>query len=183
MQILFMQGIKEIFSLDISDNIYSNIIFGTGKVKEISLIHNIKNSDEYTLDQVYNQIKDLKNQKIDTVSIYYDKEHYFNFHFPLKDIYYRTLDYMREQEIIFQENLSIRFEEDNEIRLENLDGHILCDDKQCKYFSIEECKKYHKKLKKYHFSYEVCENCALEMWSTTKFGKLFINKLWEGYKK
>lgn len=182
MELIFKSGEKEIFCLNIEDSLYSDIILGTGKVKEISIVHNIQNSDEYTLDNIYEKIKDLKNYDINTVIVYYDKEHYFNFYFPLKDIYYRTLDYMREQNILFQENLSIRFEEDNEILLQDLNGHMICDEKHCKYFTKEKCNKYNKILKKYHYSYEVCENCALEMWSTTKFGKLFINKLWEEYK-
>ena len=142
MKLLFKQGEEIFHSLDLSNVIYSDIIYGTDKVKEISLVHYINNSDEITLNSIYEDIKFLKYKNIDSIIVYYDKEHYFNFRFPIKDIFYRTFDYMQKQKILFQENLSIRFEEDNEIFIDTLNGHMLCDTKHCKYYDNSFCKKY-----------------------------------------
>lgn len=172
MKLILKKDEDILLSTEIELDTFDNIIFGTERVKEVSFIKDIINSDQSKLEPLYNKLISIPNyMDCNNLIVFYDKDHYFHYNIPVKNIYYRVLSYMRERHLVMQENLSIRFEEDNQPKFDFLNNIAICDKRHCAYFKDNHCEKYNTKLEKYYNDYVICKNCYLEMWPA--LGKQF----------
>lgn len=184
MKIILKKAQSVVKEIEIDPNNFDEIIFGSDKVKEISFVKDIKNSDEQKLQKLYDSINEINFKEVDSIIVFYDKDHYFTYNFSIKDIYYRVLSYMRKRELVSQENLSIRLLEDNHPKVDFINNILVCDQNNCSYFNSNYCDKYKTKLEKYQGTKEcfTCEHCYLEVWNTTIIGQQFLNNMSQLYK-
>ena len=94
MELILKHDETVLATIPLEYDMFDNIVFGTEKVKEIAFTKDINNSDEMKLEPLYNELMKVSNYKdCNTMIMFYDREHYFKFTVPLKDIYYRVLSY------------------------------------------------------------------------------------------
>lgn len=184
MKIILKKEQSVLKEIEINPNDFDQIIFGTDNVKEICFVRDINNSDEQKLQRLFDSINEINYKEATSIIVFYDKEHYFSYNFSVKNVYYRVLSYMRNRQLVSQENLSIRLLEDNQPMVDFINNIAVCDQNNCIYFNSNYCNKYKTKLNKYQNSkeYTVCEYCYLETWNTSVIGRQFLNNMSQLYK-
>ncbi|MGF6375091.1 hypothetical protein M2140_000125 [Clostridiales Family XIII bacterium PM5-7] len=164
-------------------NSFDQITFGDDKVKEISIVHEIKNSDEKALEELYKKISAVDYHSVNEVIVYYDKDTYFSFNAQVKGVYYRVLSYLRARNMELNEYLTIRFAEDNKVCIGRDEDFVFCDQAKCNYYKNNYCKKYNAELDTANTYNKpmICESCYLEMWP--EIGRTFLGNMEAKYKK
>lgn len=162
MYLVLRKNQEILLSIDLNEYSFDQLIFGQEVVKEILIKKIIENNEDINaLSYLYNLLKPVYKQADEVILIY--KDNFYNVqHFPIKNIYYRTLHYLNAGTLQIEEDLSIRFVEDNSVKIDPNKKLLICD-KNCSYFNNNYCNKYQEMIKNH-----ICIQCFLEMSSVIK---------------
>lgn len=160
MLLIFKYNNEILKTVPVLEGTFDQVVFGTNQVKEICINNTVNNSDEYKLEDIYNKIHTLDYSKITEIILYCSQDNFFAFHFPIKDVYYRNMAYMRSHQLETIESISIRFKEDNIYYYNPQTKEMKCNKDQCVYFKNNHCLKYDASLLSSGY---VCKQCFLEM--------------------
>lgn len=160
MLLIFKQNDKILKSIPVLEGTFDQVVFGTNQVKEICINNIVSNSNEYKLEGIYNKIHTLNYSNVTEIILYCSQDNFFTFHFPIKNVYYRNMAYMRSHQLETIESISIRFKEDNIYHYDPQTKVMKCNKEQCAYYKDSYCSKYDVIISASGF---VCKQCFLEM--------------------
>lgn len=170
--LVFKEQDDIIATIKIEPSSFHKIIFNHDTVKELAFSHFIENSDERTLEEIYNIIQTIDYRKATSVYIYHSGGNFYGFSIPVKKVLYRTISYVENQvDLRFQELLSIRFIEDNKIIIDKENNCTYCDTQYCNYCDTKnlKCTKYNLPIiKEKENKFIVNRACFVEMSETIR---------------
>ncbi len=182
MHLIMKKNNEILLSIPLDNFNFDQILFGSDKVKEISFIKTLKNSDELYFNQLKQKIESSDYLEATSTIIFYSENIYFSYNVPIKTILYRTQGYMRDREFEMQENLSIRFIEDNFFIIDKNNNFVFCDKEKCLHFKENYCSKYKVSLdKKINNNFLICKQCFLE--TTPSIKNNFYNEFYHNMEK